>query len=275
MGATGVTGATGPTGAAGINGVTGATGPTGVTGAIGPTGPTGPTGATGATGVTGATGPTGATGTAGANGVTGATGPTGPTGSGGPTGATGPTGVTGPAGANGLNGATGATGPTGATGASGTGTALQAWDSSNTSLGQVIGESQDVVSVLTSAGYEVDFEYNGTNAGIPQYIYYTASTSCGGGAIFVNDGNDEAGDYMNPNQLFWTGQGFAKVSSTTSEAFSGIESAYFPTSPSGPGSCSAETASGFGWPLTLVSNATAGLPSTLPTGTIVLSATQP
>ena len=57
----------------------------------------------------------------------------------------------------------------------GAGAVLQAWDVSNVSLGQVIGDggfTDDVVDVLTTAGYEVDFEYNG-DSGNPNYIYYT------------------------------------------------------------------------------------------------------
>ena len=51
------------------------------------------------------------------------------------------------------------------------GAVLQAWDVSNASLGQVIGDggfTDDVVDVLTTAGYEVDFEYNG-DSGNPNY----------------------------------------------------------------------------------------------------------
>ena len=76
------------------------------------------------------------------------------------------------------------------------GSSLQAWDSSNASLGQVIGESSNIVSTLTSAGYEVDFQFDGT-FGNGQSIYYTGSTNCGTtgtvtGDIWLNDGNGEA-----------------------------------------------------------------------------------
>ena len=135
----------------------------------------------------------------------------------------------------------------------------------------MISDSEDSVNVLTSAGYEVDFQFDAT-VGDPEYIYYTQSTSCGSGAIFLNDGDSEAGDFMNPNQLFWTPQGFAKVSSTSSEAISGIESNF--NAENSP-TCMTTGSNPWGWPLTLVSNTTAGLPSSIPTGTIVLSTTQP
>ena len=92
--------------------------------------------------------------------------------------------------------------------------------------------------------------------------------------MYVNDGEGETGDYMNPNQLFWTAQGFAKVSSTSSTSIS-YDGAYFQNSPDGPGFCSPGSSTGFGWPLTLVGNTTAGLPATIPNGTIVLSTTTP
>ena len=44
--------------------------------------------------------------------------------------------------------------------------------------------------------------------------------------MYLNDGNGASGDFMNPNQLFWTPQGFAKVSSTSSQAISGTVSNY-------------------------------------------------
>ena len=239
-----------PTGPTGVTGATGATGVTGVTGATGFTGPTGPTGA----GVTGATGPTG---------VTGATGFIGATRK-----------STGSPAHQGVTGANGVQGAQGAQGASGSSSSLQAWDSANVSLGQVIGGSENIVAVLTSAGYEVDFDFN-ANSGDADNIYYTGSTSCGGGAIYVDDGNSQTGDFMNPNQLFWTGQGFAKVSSTASVSISSAESTYFPASTGGPAICSPTSGAEFGWPLTLVSNTAAGLPSSVPVGTIVLSTTQP
>ena len=180
-------------------------------------------------------------------------------------------GTNGTNGTNGAPGATGAPGPQGAAG-SGSGSTLQAWDSSNASLGQVISDSEDSVNVLTSAGFEVDFRFDGT-VGDADFIWYTQSTTCASGALFVNDVQGEAGDFMNPNQLFWTLQGFAKVSNTASQAISGIESNYNVIN--SPSVCAAGGGNSFGWPLTLVSNATAGLPSSIPTGTIVLSATQP
>ena len=89
--------------------------------------------------------------------------------------------------------------------------------------------------------------------------------------MYLNDGNDATGDYMNPNQLFWTPQGFVKVSSTSSQAISGTVSNY-----DAENSPACQTGGGtYGWPLTLVSNSAAGLPTSIPTATIVLSTTQP
>ena len=134
----------------------------------------------------------------------------------------------------------------------------------------IIGESSNIVSTLTSAGYEVDFQFDGT-FGNAQIIFYTVALCGSGGSMYLNDGNAASGDFMNPNQLFWTQQGFAKVSSTSSQAISGTVSNYDPINTP---ACS--TGGGtFGWPLTLVSNTAAGLPSSIPTGTIVISATQP
>ena len=231
-------------------------------------------GAQGHVGVTGPTGPTGATGVTGASGPTGFTGPTGATGS---VGAQGPQGAPGTNGTNGSNGAQGAQGAQGPQGASGSGgSALQAWDSSNASLGQVIGNSEDIVNTLTSAGFEVEFQFNGT-VGDPEYIYYTGSNDCGttgtvNGEIYLNDGESEAGDFMNPNQLFWTPQGFAKVSNTSSQSISGVESNW---NPGNSPVCQTTGANPWGWPLELVSNSAAGLPTSIPTGTVVISATQP
>jgi Collagen triple helix repeat (20 copies) len=283
-GTNGVTGPTGPTGAAGINGAAGATGPTGAAGAPGVTGPTGATGPAGINGSNGVTGPTGSTG---ATGVTGPAGATGFTGATGPTGPTGPTGATGPTGVNGANGVTGATGPigatgatgangaTGATGPAGTGQSLQAWDSNGVDLGTVIGlgfsGSENAVAVLTSTGYEVYFAFNGT-AGNSEFIFYTTSTSCGGGTIYVNDLAGNTGDFMNPNQLFWTPQGFAHVTGASVQ-LSGIESNYDPTNT--PSTCTTSIPSSPAFPAALVSNSAAGLPATIGTGTIIISATRP
>ena len=81
---------------------------------------------------------------------------------------------------------------------------------------------------------------------------------------------------MNPNQLFWTPQGFAKVSSTSSTSIS-YDGDYVRAIYNGPEFCqpAARGVGSSGWPLTLVSNSAAGLPTSIPTGTIVLSTTQP
>ena len=188
------------------------------------------------------------------NGADGAAGAQGPQGSPGPVGPQGATGPQGPAGTN--------------------ATSLQAWDSADADLGTVIGDSEDVVEVETSTGYQVELEFNGT-VGDPEYVYYTASSTCSSGPIWLNDGNDEVGDYMNPKQVFWTPQGFAVVSSTSSEN-PGV-SGDFPGAYNAGNSPACE--GGFpdqdSWPLTLVSNATVGLPSSIPTGTITLSTTKP
>jgi len=159
-------------------------------------------------------------------------------------------------------------------GTDGGGTGLQAWDSADNDLGTVIGDSEDVVDVETSAGYQVEFEFNGT-VGDPDYIYYASSSTCSSGPIWLNDPNDETGDYMNPKQVFWTPQGFAVVTNTSSEN-PGVGGDF-------PGAYDAANAppcqGGFpnqdAWPLTLVSNTTVGLPTSIPTGTITLSTTRP
>jgi hypothetical protein len=55
-----------------------------------------------------------------------------------------------------------------------------------------------------------------------------------------------------------------------------IESSYFPNGTEQlTSTCTPGGGNAFGWLLTLVSNTAAGLPSSIPTGTIVLSTTQP
>ncbi len=179
------------------------------------------------TGATGVTGPIGASGFTGAIGATGPMGTIGNTGSAGAQGPQGARGTNGTDGTNGTNGAQGAQGAQGAPG-SGSGSSLQAWDSSNASLGQVIGDSEDVVDVLTSAGYEVDFEFDGNRRRPGVHLLHGVDDCGSGGTIYLNDGNGATGDNMNPNQLFWTPQGFAKVSSTSSVAVPNIESNYNP-----------------------------------------------
>jgi hypothetical protein len=204
-------------------------------------------------------GPRGARGATGLNGAPGANGGLGPQ---------GPQGAPGDVGAKGAAGPSGGTGLTGATGSSGS--YLQAWDVDNVSLGQLIGESPDRVSVLTSTGYEADFDFEGGPAD-GGWIYFSGLDCTG--TMYLNDGV-LYGQFYNPDQVVDTNAGYAQV--TGLSVMSGYQSGYDYGRP-GWDTCS-DTYNGINgelWPLAPVSAATVGLPSSVPIGTVTLSDTQP
>ena len=258
----GVQGVTGATGPAGASGAVGATGPMGLAGPSGPVGSTGQTGATGAIGLTGATGAvgvTGATGAAGAAGTNGVTGPTGAAGTHGLTGATGATGaqgIPGTAGPTGPIGATGAAGPTGAQGPAGSGSTVTV-SANGTALGTELESDQFGVTVLTSTGYQISINWDGSID--PAQIYYS-STTCSGTA-WLNEG-DTTPEPINGKWLVFSGSGNTLMApANVSNGFA--TSVSFNAGSIDNPTCMTPGGANGGWVLTPVSHATAGLPATI------------
>lgn len=265
MGPMGMMGMMGPPG---MPGATGATGPQGATGAIGPQGPAGPTGPAGPQGPTGATGPQGPIG------LTGPQGPAGPTGATGATGAQGPIGLTGPQGPTGATGATGATGPQGPQGPQGSFGSLK--DKNGQLIGALMGIWQSGFTVLTSTGYVLDINYDGTF--YPAQIYYSNS-NCTGTAWYNSGGSAyQYPAYYTPSQILKktavysrglgqlmivdpatvdanggatdTCQLVAAIDNPTCQVQSGTTAGW-----TGPAAC--------GWKLITATRATLGLPTTI------------
>ena len=252
----------GPTGATGADGATGASGASGATGATGATGPAGATGSTGAAGPTGATGVPGSIGSTGAAGPTGATGPSGVTGA---TGAKGATGAQGPTGATGI-GTQGPVGPTGPAGSSGGGLTLK--DANGQTLGTIV-YLGPTFTVLTSTGYTVDINYDGS-FGSGQ-IWYTSGT-CSGTAYLNSGGSGyQYPTYYTPSfalkktatysralsQLMIVDPATVNASGAAQDTCQTVSSIDNPT-------CMAQTASiNCGWKLVNTTRAALGLPATI------------
>lgn len=224
---------------------TGAVGPQGAVGPAGAPGPIGLTGATGATGPQGAVGPTGATGPQGAIGPTGAQGPIGPTG---PQGAKGATGATGPVG---LTGPTGPTGPQGPAGSGG----VMLYDGNNVSIGRVVSTDGWGVTVTTSTGYVVTYDWDGTI--YPGQIWY-AGAGCTGNA-YLNTGSSNLAKTYGKFVVYSRARNSLMVPANVVNGTASA-SGSFPVSSIDNPTCGSAT-TGYGFLLTPVTPATVGVPS--------------
>ena len=253
-------------------------------------------GAGGAQGATGAQGPVGATGAVGPVGPTGATGPTGSTGEQGLTGATGPQGFASlsltsaeaaglncPVGGTKLqfgvdadgngslsageinatltryvcNGAVGAEGPPGSSGR------LSLYDASSNLLGTVVGVTVNTVQVMTSAGYLVYINWNGTIT--PEQFYYTGP-GCTGDTL-LNSGWSGALPLYG-KALVYSGLIPALMIPTTVGA-DGLEVLSTMTSSSvhNHPNCTVSVEEVYGWYVSAATPAAVGLPSLPPFAT--------
>ena len=264
QGATGSTGAIGATGAAGPIGPTGAQGPIGATGVTGSAGATGAMGPIGPTGAQGPVGPTGAAGATGSVGATGAVGPTGAQGPVGPTGAAGATGAVGPVGPTGAQGPAGPVGPTGATGATGaSGTGLQVLDNNNVVLGKLTSAdgSGYGFTILTSAGYLVGMQWDGTC--YPAQAYFT--TFSGGvcsGTVYLNDGGTPGSKIWGKIAVWVQSKNSFMIPQSVNGAGMSISVSFTSQGIDNP-TCYASAGSNSGWLLTTITNAALGLPATI------------
>jgi hypothetical protein len=203
--------------------------------------------------------------------VTGATGADGSQGVTGPTGAAGSQGVTGPTGAAGNTGAAGSTGPTGPQGPAGSG-GLYAWDSSNVSLGQVIGYQENIVSVQTSGGYQILLEMNGEPGGVADLVYFSNSNCTG--TPYLDDSTGAIGDFWSPTYVVDDDGTYYVPISSASASIASTEPSYEYAGQS----CttgSPQGTSGSAWQLQAVSPATVGIPASGSIGDITIAATQP
>ncbi len=267
VGLTGATGAIGPQGPVGPTGATGAIGPQGPVGLTGATGAVGPQGLVGPTGATGAIGPQGPVGPKGDTGATGAIGPQGPVGPKGDTGATGAQGPIGPTGAKGSTGATGATGavgpqgpqgPIGPQGPAGTG-GVSLYDGANRLIGQVVSTDTYGVTVKTSTGHIITYDWDGTI--YPGQIWYSGA-GCTGSAYLNTGWSNTVKTYG--KLVVYSGSRNSLM--VPANVVNGVATASgsFPVASIDNPTCGTAT-TGYGFLLTPITPAAAGLPSiTLP-----------
>ncbi len=246
----------------GVTGAMGPQGPVGATGATGAVGPQGAVGATGATGAVGPQGPVGATGAVGPQGAVGATGATGAVGPQGAVGATGATGAVGPQGSAGVAGPAGATGPQGP---AGTGGGLKLYDGNNATLGSVTSVDMYGISIVTSTGYLVYINWDGT-MGAGQ-IWYSGA-GCTGTAL-LNSGGPGAGPIYGKTVVYSGSR--ASLMAPTTVGANGLESAssIMAATIDNP-TCMASPGTSDGWQVSAIAPATVGLPR-LPPFTTPLS----
>ena len=247
----------GDTGANGLVGDRGDKGDTGANGLVGDKGDKGDAGAAGAQGLQGLIGLTGAKGD---KGDTGATGATGAKGDKGDTGATGAKGDTGAAGVKGDKGDKGDPGIQGAPGASGGGIHLV--DGNNVTLGTIITSDRDSATVLTSTGYQIDIQFDGTFR--PAQIYYT-SASCAGTA-YLNDGMGGTGPFtkISGKWVVWSASANSLMVPATVSGGTATGESFTASTIDNP-ACGPSAGTRSGWKLTTITRSAVGLPNAIAT----------
>ena len=238
----------------------GTTGPVGTTGAAGPSGPSGPSGPQGLVGPSGPSGPSG---------PQGLVGPSGPSGPSGPQGLVGPSGPSGPSGPQGLVGPSGPSGPSGPTGPAGS-AGLVVTDNTGQTLGKLLAISDSGVSVLTSNGYWVDIQWDGT---FPVRQIYFQNDGCTG-SFWLNAGGSvgrfmwgkhAVGDdgYVAGNTNASAGLAVPKTVNADGVALSADFSARVLKNYTNVCPASGSNMSNSGWELQSISISTVGLPATI------------
>ncbi len=206
-----------------------------------------------------AEGPRGVAGVAGAAGAKGADGERGPAGAKGADGERGPAGPS-VFGSPGGKGDKGDTGAQGLPGVSGGGAKLI--DGNNATLGTVIASDRDSATVLTSTGYEIDIQFDGTFRA-PQ-IYYTGA-GCTGTA-YLNDSQGGSGPFtkITGKHAVYSASMNTLMAPATVNAGTATGEALTASTIDNPAyGPSAGTRSG--WKLTAVTHAAVGLPNTIAT----------
>jgi hypothetical protein len=165
---------------------------------------------------------------------------------------TGPTGPTGSTGATGLPGATGPTGPAGPGG-------ITVMDTGGHTLGRFIGMTYSGVSVLTSTGYWVDVQWDGT---FPLNQIYYQNANCTGTA-WLNAGGDTTGEVWGKQVVWASHAGSLMVPASVNVSGYALPVGFSAGAIENYSTACDPGGSNTGWELTPVSLATVGLNFTI------------